>query len=375
MLGGVYAAECLWWLPASTSAIHAPWLRRVTLVPSARSFRILERALVGVNPVPPLGESFLLADPPFVADAESVRLDGEPRFVPWSELAADDQSGPVRRLDDRLADKGFSKRYRTRWCGQLRAWSGLSPDDRRSELERMLESRHNLRTARDQARRVRAAVHTVRMMGSMQWAFIAVGLPVLALLGRLDSVALPVFAILLFLHVALVWMAADTHREIHGEPPGAGEVALLAISPLHTLRIAEHLSRDALLDHDLHAVLLAVGAPEAFLTPTRATFRALSEPSATASPAVEWWRQTRLRALTRLMREARVHPSHFDLATREDEGARSFCPECRTLYTHDSGFCQDCEGVALKRLTSQQILDAKRVVTRIQERIGEERER
>ena len=206
------------------------------------------------------------------------------------------------------------------------------------------------------------------MLGSLQWAMVAIGLPTTAAAGMLGVSALPVFGLMACVHAALIWLARLAYRDLYGQAQPWQETLQLVVSPLHAMRSAEHVGREAMVQFDPRTALLAAGRPEQFLELARSLHHAPQEAPVTDSAHLAWWRSTVERAYSGLLRQVRLSPAHFDLTVRSDETAQSFCPRCHAMYAEAAGFCTDCEGMALRRLNPQQLLDARRVLERIDER-------
>jgi hypothetical protein len=368
VLGLVYAAECVVWLTPDSWFLSAPWLQGASLSPTAANLRIAGRPVVAVNPVPPFGLSFSVSDPPFEADPHVIWLNGQPSPAAWEALRDTGPPSILRAFHDRLEERGYPRHERDFWIAQLERLAAVPTPERGAALNDFLERRTHLLTARERLVQVRDATHPVRMIGGLQWLLIAAGIPTAAMLGVLGASALPMFGLVMLIHLSLVWLSGEAHCELYGARPRVQDYVMMGLSPLHSLRAAEHLGRSSMVNHDPSTVVLAAGRPEDFLAMAGATYRELSEPTAERDGARAWWRESRLRTLTGLLREARISPAHLDLAIREDHTAQSFCPQCRTLYAESTGFCHDCAGVSLRRLSHQQILDSRSVMDRIRKR-------
>jgi len=364
ILGAVYALECSILLPTGALWLHAPWLRNGTLGPGPGAIGLRGRFLMGVNPLPPFGESFLLCDLPFRASPDAVRLDGTAEFVSWESI----DGSALARLRDLLEQRGFEREAIEFWLSSLRSLAAAPPKVRRGELEGLWSRRFALKEAHARVSEVRTHTRSARMLGSLQWIMIAFGIPLVVVVERARASAVPVFSLVVCVHLALVWLGRLSHGDLYGRDQPWRETAMHLVSPLHAMRVAEHVGREALLPFDPQAALLAAGRPEQFLEAARGQYRELQDEPPGECVHSRWWRSARQRAHSGLLREVRINPAHFDLAVRGDESARSFCPNCRALYAEPAGFCSECTDVALRRLSQQQILDAQRVLGRIEER-------
>ncbi len=368
VLGVVYAFECLILMPPGARLLHAPWLRRSSLLPRPGSFMLLGRAVLGTNPLPPFGRSHLTCPPPFEADASEVLLAGQREAVKWESIAGPAGKRSLASLRQHLEELGHESAYVSHHLSAIERLATASPDERTRMLRDFVEARFHMKSIRERSEESDRLCGPLRLLGTLQWLFIVIVLPVALTIGMGGLLALLLFATIAFLHVALVLNALRAHRQLHPTSRLGGVGFMLALSPLHAMRSAEHVGRTALLDFDSLAVVLACGEPEDFIALARHAHRELDAAGNAATPRTAAWNALLRGGLDRLLRNARVHHTHLEMPDRVDGSANSYCPRCRTLYALTEGFCADCPGVALRRLNSQQIHDSAAVLSRMKSR-------
>ncbi|MEY4374010.1 MAG: hypothetical protein RL760_176, partial [Candidatus Eisenbacteria bacterium] len=345
--------------------LYAPWLRRSSLLPAPGGFLLAGRAVLGTNPLPPFGRSYVLGPAPYEADWHEVLLAGQREPLTWDALASPAGGKSLDRLRQHLEENGHDHGFVSHHLRVLRDVAGAPPADRERRLREAVESRFHIKDIRAVAEGARSHCNSLRLLGTMQWLFVVLVLPISLSVGIGGRLALLLFGTIAVLHVALVWNALRAHRSLHPEDSLWGPGFLLAISPLHAMRSAEHVGRTALSRFEPLAVVLACGEPEDFIVLARDTHRRLTQAEPSLPPRTSTWNAMMQHGLERLLKTARVHHTHLEMPDRNDGSANSYCPRCRTLYALTEGYCTECIGVPLRKLNTQLLHDTAAVLERM----------
>lgn len=207
----------------------------------------------------------------------------------------------------------------------------------------------------------------LRMLGSCAFASVFVAIPVLMLSGYLTLLAVPLFALVVGMHIVTITLYRRAFRLLTGMPLPRLELAKLALSPLSSMRSALVLEVEVLsLFHPLVLILLycppaeAVAAAQALLASLP---RELGSEIGEISNSVSASRRRPGDEILSILRVFGLSEGQLGMYLSDpDRGAQSYCPSCRTMFASGNGSCPDCSGIKLRRLSRRHVDELDSIV-------------
>jgi hypothetical protein len=205
-------------------------------------------------------------------------------------------------------------------------------------------------TSKDRVRATEAARTAMRLaarpmgVGEAIWAYVFVGIPLAIVLFGFLRTWLVLLALLLVMIVGALAAYRFAWRALRpADPHGWRSHAwLMAVSPLGTIRAADHLTRDALADYAPIVAVTTLARPEDATRIARlAYFDCGGGQQATTFNRDEY-------TLLAPLMAADV----FAPPERESSQMCGYCPRCHTQLTRPSGVCPDCHTIGIVRFAT-----------------------
>lgn len=230
----------------------------------------------------------------------------------------------------------------------------LSPENRITEIENevsLMRDLQMLEEARKRLSRFRMWSIPLRLIGSLLFLYLFVGLPIMLYLTSIERTWLSLLILLISLALIQSMIYALAHSRLYPETPwnGIGEAMLMILSPPLAIRAVDHLSSPLFSDTPFFIalrVLLPVSSMRNFLLTLQ---RDLLYPVADDSenPEVQsCLRETRSRwmeLIQKLSMDLGFHIPEEALNPPERRSIdKSYCPRCHHTYVISEGVCNDC---------------------------------
>jgi len=211
--------------------------------------------------------------------------------------------------------------------------------------------------------KVAAAVRPARRLGALLLAEIFLLAPLLYVSGRLSTSWPWLVLAILGTHAWLVTQYVSSARELSSLRPARSESVLMSLSPLMSARAAAILERRAFEGFDPVATVYCLCDPTSFEEFTRDLLARVQDETASGKG-----RENYMEALEKLLRGAGLRVAQLQGPPQPgDSASRTFCPQCRSQYSLDSGSCPQC-AVPLRKLDARVALGNARMLNRIRER-------
>ncbi|MCI0587889.1 MAG: hypothetical protein L0323_13730 [Planctomycetes bacterium] len=370
VLGAVYLAECVLWLPRGSAALARRTLRGWRLLFPGRISGNERRGAVLADPLLPAGHVLVVhpwpvslspsgvrAGAPHVLEAdERPRGDGE--FLAYERLGSLAVRGRDLIVDSRVFVSAASPSAARRLADLLGRLGRLPETARARAIEDALASSLDSRVVEERLGVLLARSRSLGRVCGGLLVYLFLLAPIVMRQAGPQRSWKPLLAGLLLLDAAALLLYRRAHRALFPEDREERWASLLAmaLSPPAAARAAAHLSRD-LLDgvHPL-AAARALCSGRIYRELARRVLLDVRHPvrseSLDGDPRAEstsgWFRAALLRALERDLRAAGVD-SEALLSPPEphDPAARAYCPRCRDQFVGGAETCPDCGGLPL----------------------------
>jgi hypothetical protein len=173
----------------------------------------------------------------------------------------------------------------------------------------------------------------LRRLGEGLWVYVFIVVPVTIATFGLLVVWLPLLLVLLVWLAVIVIMFRRSWLRLHPDKPAAwrSDAALMVLSPLGAIRVADRLTRSALADLGGLRVASVIAAPDEFCRLARLIYFDDDAPTDEGLKA----------EIDQIVESTRLR-SKFDAAPTRDSGMLGFCRRCHTQVMRADGTCPDC---------------------------------
>lgn len=341
-LAGLYALQCLCWLPGGATIFVRGFGPRAWLVSDGPGWRIVHpfpwrATLQGSRPPWSLRDGRLEGWPGQSWLAGGIRGD-HGALLDASLLAGAEARGPWVRIAGRKLARAFTPEQAERWAAWLRA-AAASQDPAALEdaLAEGVKADLSLERCAEEHRRLQTATGALRRVLGLYALAVFVGLPAGVVLRGAEPVLLYGLPAVVLLHAIALLLYLLAHRELHPDAgPDRVEAAFSAAFYPPLLLASYHQLCVSALGGFHPAALAACFLPR---SQARAFLRAeLHRGAGTRDPGA-----LERRALWHLAEE--LDGSRDALLAppcRVDPHARSYCPVCHAEYVVAAGACSDC---------------------------------
>jgi len=359
-----YALECIAWdrrdVVYFRSLLGESW--RVV-----RPSRLLENTLSGLAvlfPVPPLG----VQAPAYLPEV-AFSPEGLSAYVPESGDAAQGR-GTRHYLFGEIGDirvagaevlingKAFVQARSRGRAAALAELIGKLKDARVEGRGKLIE--RQIRGLFDRNRIAAAAggfkekTEALLLMANALWVLLIAGLPAVLYVYGFSRIVLPLLAVVLLLHAAIVVMGFRAHRRIY-RSRDYSILYILLPSPFHSIRVTDLLAKKLWLDFHPFAVAGSVLGKDRFADYARESLARIRHPAydaltVDAARGIDkWYKGSLARAMEETLKAMGIDVESLrrpELAGK-DAGYSSYCPRCLGLYEIEDGACADCPDVRL----------------------------
>lgn len=333
ILVAVFLGECLTMVRFDGTAFTAWWPGRYR---ASSPFALRGSRAVGVvlaPPWPPLESSF--PTEPLVLDLSPETLRVGEQVIPWESVAAVRASGRdvlvgPERLTTSATERGAA--HMAAWLDGLRVRKG-----RTDALTRGLDARFDVVSARLRLAQARADLLWLRVGATVLYCALFVFMP-LSLFTELPIAGWTVAAVAGAGWATVVVAALWRRRALGLE---GGQLVVVTLSPLATLRAADLVLRETLLGLEPVAAACVLGSPDT----ADLARRALADWTLRRQRT---WLAEQLAVRARRCLEAEgVSVEALFAAPETDGGALAYCPRCLAQFVELRDDCSSCGDVPL----------------------------
>ncbi len=370
VLAALYGWECGCWVRRGSVAFRT-WLGgRWRVCQPSMLFGNQRGGLSWAAPLPPLG-TFLTANQfPVSLSAEGalafVSTNVNPgwrpaqtgrlvRFVDLKEIAV---RGRKILINGELFALGSSALHATWLAGQLRRLTKMPAAQREQAITEMLRDSLDAAAVEKRRREFAVLARPVRLLANAVLLYLFVLAPVLLWLLGLKLSWLGLLIGLLALTTTCAVFFHRAHRKLYPEAEDErfSHFIMIWLAPAVTTRAHDVLSRPLLESFHPLTVAKVLCPVSEFKALAQAALRDLRHPALplcsdgdSAAAKVEASARARLqKAVEGLLKQTGLNPDEFDRPPAPaDDSCRSYCPRCGAQFTHDTGTCADCGGLAL----------------------------
>ncbi|MFO1476958.1 MAG: hypothetical protein U1F98_09950 [Verrucomicrobiota bacterium] len=358
VLAGVYAWECVCWLPsaafAATTWFGQRWRPRMPNSLAGNS----NGGLVLAPPLPPLG--WLAQCSPFSiftsTDGAVLQFHAPPGTrnapppvrVSWTETDSLSASGRTVSIAGKKRFKAASPAAARRAVRNLRRLRELSPAERDAFQSATLRTGFDEQELGARWQRFLEFGPALRAWCNALFLLLFAAGPLAVHLFGLGRTWPWILAAWIILAAGITWRFRKAHRALYPEPSADEERFMhgltIALSPASAVRAHDLLSRGVLDAFHPLALVQAFCNEQDFHRHAEqwwidACFPVATTPGADASTRA---------VLDKFLRRHGINPTEFlKPPTRSDPSSRSYCPRCRAQYIRKDGTCPDCSGVRL----------------------------
>lgn len=369
VLSIVYLSDCVIFLHRHSVALVRPWRRWLPRLPGNR-FGNAKGALLGLQPLPPLGAVHELAVWPVSISEEGVcafsgcSFSGPERPPQPATVMrhADITAVTARGHTVTMNGKEFVTAQTEAAASEIAALISrvaAAPREKRAQIvSHAVDASLDVKAAADAAAAVASGTFGLRIACIVFWCHIYLLCPALTFTFGLGWLLLPLAAAGLAIHIPIVIWFARSHRRMFPAERGTRieQVFRMALCPPMAIRAGDAIARHALWRYHPGAGTLALcGRPEAAALGSL-MLRDLRYPAPMALEGEalrieESFRTLVTQRFEAMLRGNGIEPRMLPEESHISPGSRTFCPRCLNVFSIESGLCQDCLNVNLAPLS------------------------
>lgn len=369
----LYLSECVLWMSADSVAFVTHPLSGGRAVFPSRLAGNQKGGLAFLNPLPPMGTSYLCQSSPLAFSPEHIISFEYQSLVPSdrpSEIANvtryDDVKGLTSRgvevLDNgrRLA-KAQSQPAAQKLVENIKELARLSRSKRAGGIERIINDMMDIRAISTLYADFREQTRALRASCNVLWIFLFVAAPAAVWAMGFRRMLVPLIVVIAGLHIHILLSYFGVHR--HFFPLAREERWLglikMSLCPPISVRATDLIAKNLFSSFHPIAVCKVLCAKERFREFSRSVAIDLLYPLAPRIAAGNerepdsYYRDRLTDSIAAFLRNDGIDMD--DLVRPEslpNDSAKAYCPRCYSEYVVSEGQCSDCPGVSLVRKKS-----------------------
>lgn len=357
LLAAIYLVDCTLW-SENRAVVFQTWFSDALKMSSGTSlFGEDHPRTFLVNPLPPLGITFLCSELPLTLSSRGIGADedsdgdGNLSFVSFSEMRSIESSGKQIFLNGQGIGNCISSRRAREVALLLDHLRGSSPEDRRRLIEEEYERMVDVKEIEKTVIRYRSRSRPLRWMCNLLFCFLFFTIPLmLSLQDWLIGWFWFAIVLLLILETVLVefWYAHSALLPQEREERWSA-VVRMALFPPAAIRCNDALSADLLSRFHPVAVATTLSDSATFRNLASEHLRRMRFPKGVyfsdkqVSEHDAEYREIAGKKLERIVKSKNLEiESLLGPPVRDSISSLSYCPRCWIQYMTSSGSCSEC---------------------------------
>lgn len=371
VVGIIYLSECLVWVRRGAMAFASGWGQSSKIRHPGALAGNQRGGLLLTNPLPPLGDIFIVAQFPlslspegaFAYFAPCLNPAGRPvqtaKYASWEDLQA-------LQIDGRkvfaagavflITVSTFAARHAGDLLQRIRK---LPKADRTSAIQKALSESLDTRKVSERLRDYRKRSNPIRLLANLLFVYLFLIVPPLIWHFGFGVLGLCLLLGMLPQTVALALLFRNAHKALY--PDGGEErfkpFVTMLLAPPAAIRAPDVLGRHLLEAFHPLAAAKILCSPNRFRDLARQTLIDLRYPLFPVCPTTDrapveterWFRATTLAAVEEYLRQEGLKVNELVAAPQPTEPANlSYCVRCGTQFVTREGACADCGGRPLE---------------------------
>ena len=365
VLAVLYLMECCLWIPLDSIALGRGGLGRWKVIHPSPLWARRNRGLIFMNPLPPLGTTFIAHPWPLSLTSTSMysyvslQLNPGPRPERLSSLidfadVADLQTQSREILADGQVLAQFSTDAQAmRFAALLENLARVPAAKRQSRITAALQGALDVEGARAKIDRFYQATILLRFFCHALFLFAFILLPLIVAMHEFGRFGLPLLESAVLCWFSLLICYYFAHRELKPGAVGARRKSLakLCVMPTAAIRACDFLGLDLLSEYDPLAIAAAIAKPKLLKDLASDVLHDLYFPRLPVCPSTspqaaeieQTFREQLIQQLEEMLNRQDISPDELmTVAPPSDPAHASYCPRCQAQYLISEGTCQDC---------------------------------
>jgi len=376
VVGIIYLSECLVWVRRGAMAFARGWGKSSKIRHPGTLAGNQRGGLLLTNPLPPLGDIFIVAQFPLSLSPEGAFayfapcLNPAGRPVQTTKYASWDNLHPLQ-IDGRKVFAAGAvflttvSTFAARHAGDLlQRIRKLPKANRTSAIHKALSESLDTRKMSERLREYRKRSNPIRLLANLLFVYLFLVVPPLIWHFGFGVLGLCLLLGMLAQTVTLALLFRNAHKALY---PDGGEERFkpfltMLLAPPAAIRASDVLGRHLLEAFHPLAVARILCPPNRFRDFARQTLIDLRYPLFPVCPATEsapveterWFRETTLAVVEEFLQKEGFKVNELVAAPKPADAANlSYCPRCGTQFVTRQGTCADCGGRPLEPFAAQ----------------------